>query len=323
MTRLGIDAILVALCLLALPPCYAQEKYPARDIELVIPWGPGGVSDMIGRIFATELGKTLGVAVVPVNKPGASGTLAGAYVARGRKDGHTVMMGSLGWLVGSLLLEVAYDPLADFVPVMRVSATPQSLFVKKDSPLRSLEDLVEAARRNPGRVSGGTGGVASDANFALLIFQQAAGIRFNIVPFKSGNETPTAVLGGHVDFGIGVLSAPIALVRGGNLRVLAVSGAQRIGELPEVPTLRERGFTQTYLDNWNGLFVPAGIPQQAIDALSAASEKVVRSPEVIANIERNSSVVDAAGGTDFRTRLQNERKIIETIAADLGLKRGK
>lgn len=324
--RSPVRVLAVTLCLAVLAAAStlrAQDKYPAREIEFVIPWGPGGVSDIIGRIFAAELAKTLGVPVVVVNKPGASGTLAGAYVARGRKDGHTLMMGSLGWLVGSLLLEAPYDPLADFVPIMRVSATPQSIFVKKDSALRSLEELVEAARRNPGRLSAGTGGVASDANFALLILQQAAGIRFNIVPFKSGNETPVAVLGGHVDFGIGVLSAPIALVRGGSLRVLAISGAQRIAELPEVPTLKERGFSQTYLDNWNGLVAPAAIPQHVIDALTAASDKVVKSQDVIAGIEKNTSIVDAASGAEFRTRLQNERKIIETIAAELNLKRSK
>jgi tripartite-type tricarboxylate transporter receptor subunit TctC len=316
----------LAACLFALAialPAFAQDKYPSREIELVIPWGPGGVSDLVGRVFAGELSKTLAVPVVVVNKPGASGTIAGAYMARARKDGHTLMMASLGWLVGSLLLDAPYDPLADFVPIMRVSATPQSIFVRKESPIGSLEDLVARAKKDPGRVSAGTGGVASDANFALQVFQKAAGVQFNIVPFKSGNETPTAVLGGHVDFGIGVLSAPIALVRSGGLRVLAISGARRISELPDVPTLRERGYAQTYLDNWNGVVAPAGVPQQVADVLIAASEKVMKAPEVVSGIERNASVADPASGAQFLASLQNERKIIETIAAGLGLKRGK
>jgi len=203
---------------------------------------------------------------------------------------------------------------------LRISATPQSIFVKNDSPIKTLEDLIDRARKSPDRISAGTGGVASDANFALQILQKAAGVQFNIVPFKSGGETPTAVLGGHVDFGVGVLSAPIALVRAGSLRVLAVSGSQRIRELPDAPTFRERGFTQTYLDNWNGLVVPAGVPQHAIEVLTAASEKVLRSQDVISAIEKNSSVVDAASGAEFAARLQNERKIIEAIAADLKLK---
>lgn len=321
-----INTLVIAVGLFVLSglmPSYAQEKYPSRPIELVIPWGPGGVSDVIGRIFASELSKTLEIPVIPLNKPGASGTIGGAYVATARKDGHTVMIGSLGWLVGSLLLDARYDPLADFVPVMRISATPQSLFVKSDSPIKSLEDLVDKAKKNPNRISTGTGGVASDSNFALQIFQKAAGIQLLVVPFKSGADTPPAVVGGHVDLGVGVLSAPISLVRAGSLRVLVISGPKRITDLPDVPTFSERGFSQTYLDNWNGLVVPLGVPQHVIDTLTAAAEKVVRSKDVIAGIEKNTSVVDASSGAQFRTRLQNERKIIESMAADLNLKGNK
>jgi tripartite-type tricarboxylate transporter receptor subunit TctC len=314
--------LLLACALLAVP-AQAQEKYPAREIEFVIPWGPAGVSDLVGRVFAGELSKTLGVPVVVVNKPGASATIGGAYVAKGRKDGHTLMLGSLGWLVGSLLLDAQYDPTADFVPIMRVSATPQSIFVKKESPIASFEDLLARAKASPNRISAGTGGQASDANFALQILQKAAGVQFNVVPFKSGNETPTAVLGGHIDFGIGVLSAPIALVRAGSLRVLAITGDKRVRELADVPTFRERGYAQTYLDNWNGLMAPAGVPQAVVDTLVAASEKVMRSPDVIAGIEKNASVADPAAGAQFAARLQNERKIIESIAADLRLKQAR
>ena len=315
--------ILLVLCFACFGAAHAQEKYPAREIELVIPWGPAGVSDLIGRVFAGELSKTLGVPVVVVNKPGASATIGGAYVAKGRKDGHTVLLGSLGWLVGSLLLEPQYDATADFVPIMRISATPQSIFVKRDSPIASFDDLLARAKASPGRISAGTGGQASDANFALQILQKAAGVQFNVVPFKSGNETPPAVAGGHIDFGIGVLSAPIGMVRAGTLRVLAITGDKRVRELGDVPTFRERGYTQTYLDNWNGLMAPAGVSQGVVDTLIAASEKVMRSPEVIAGIEKNASVADPSSGAQFAARLQTERKLIESIAADLRLKQAR
>jgi tripartite-type tricarboxylate transporter receptor subunit TctC len=311
---------LIALGLFLAGTANAQDKYPSREIEFVIPWGPAGVSDLIGRVFAGELSKTLSVPVVVVNKPGASATIGGAYVAKGRKDGHTVLLGSLGWLVGSLLLDAQYDAAADFVPIMRISATPQTIFVKKDSPISSFDDLLARAKATPGRISAGTGGQASDANFALQILQKAAGVQFNVVPFKSGNETPPAVAGGHIDFGIGVLSAPIGMVRAGTLRVLAITGDKRVRELADVPTFRERGYTQTYLDNWNGLMAPAGTPQGVVSALIAASEKVMSSPDVIAGIEKNASVADPSAGAQFAARLQNERKIIEAIAADLKLK---
>lgn len=320
------NTLVIAVGLLVLSgliPSYAQEKYPSRPIELVIPWGPGGVSDLIGRIFATELSRTLETPVIPLNKGGASGTIGGAFVAKAKNDGYTVMIGSLGWLVGSLLLDVRYDPLADFVPIMRISATPQALFVKSDSPIKSLEDLVDKAKKNPLGISVGTGGAASDSNFALQTFQKAAGIQFLVVPFKAGADTPPAVMGGHVGVGVGVLSTPISMVKAGNLRILVISGNKRVSDIPDVPTFSERGFRQTYLDNWNGLFAPAGTPQHVVNTLTAAADKVVKSKDVIAAIEKSTSVVDESSGAQFRTRLQNERKLIESMIADLKLKENK
>lgn len=300
---------------------YSQEKYPSREIELVIPWSPGGVSDIIGRIFGNELTKVLKVPITPVNKAGGSGTIGGAYVHRAKKDGYTTLIGGLGWLVGSILLEeIPYDPLKDFIPITRISSTPQCIFVEANSPFKSLEDLIEKAKKNPKMISCGTGGTASDSNFALQIFMKAAGVEFNVVPFKGGGETPPAVLGGHVDFGIGVLSAVINLVRAGNLRLLVISGSTRIKDLPGVPTFKEKGLTQTFLDNWNGLFVPTGIPQNVIDTLTLASEKFVKSNEFASAIERTASIVDSVSGAEFRKSLENERKIIETIASEIGLK---
>ena len=302
----------------------AQEKYPAREIEYVIPWSPGGVSDIVGRIFANELSKNLNVPVTPVNKAGGSATIGGTYVYRAKKDGYTVLNGSLGWLVGSLLLnDIPFDCLRDFVPIMRFAATPQAIFVKQDSPFKTIDDLIEKAKKNPKMISCGTGGTASDSNFALQIFQKAAGIEFNIVPFKGGGESPPAVLGGHVDIAISVLSVVVNFVKAGNMRVLVISGDHRLKEFPDTPTFKEKGFTQTYMDNWNGLVVPAGVPQNVITTLTAASEKAVKSKELITAVERTASVVDSASGEAFRKRIENDRNMIEAIASELKLKAAK
>ena len=128
----------------------AQDKYPSRGIELVIGWAPGGPADLAGRIFANELTKALKVPVTPVNKPGASGTIGATYTFKAKKDGYTLMAGSLGWLLGSITLEgIVYDPLNDFVPITRIANSPHGLFVKSDSPFKTFEDFIEKAKKNP------------------------------------------------------------------------------------------------------------------------------------------------------------------------------
>ena len=309
------------LVMFGMPPLWAQEKYPSREIELVIPWAPGGVSDIVGRIFANELAKGLKSPVTPINKAGGSGTIGATSALKARKDGYTAMIGSLGWLVGSILLEdIPYDPLRDFIPLANISSTPRCIFVRSDSPYRNLEDLIAKAKKSPKSISCGTGGAASDSNFALQIFQKAAGVEFTIVPFKGGGETPPAVLGGHVDVGILTLASVINFVKAGNMRALVVSGAKRLKDLPDVPTFKEKGFTQTYLDNWNGLFLPAGVPQYAIDTLASASEKAIKSKESAVVIERTTSTVDYMAGAEYRRMVENERSTIETIASEIGVK---
>lgn len=303
---------------------YADEKYPTREIELLIPWSPGGPTDIIGRIFANELTKYLKVPVIPTNKAGGTATIGAAYVVKARKDGYTTMVGSLGWLVGSTVLEdIPYDPLKDFIPIANISMTPACIFVKADSSFRTLEDLIDKAKKNPKIVSCGTGGTASDGTFNLHILQKAAGIEFNFVPFKGGGDIPAAVLGGHVDFGVNPVSAVISFVRAGNMRILAIGGSSRIKDLPDVPTFSERGFKQPYLNNWNGLFAPTGIPQFAIDTLSLASEKAIKSKEMASTLDRVASTVEYVTGGDYRRRVEDERNIIERIAYDTGLKQKK
>lgn len=303
---------------------YAQEKYPAREIELIIPWAPGGTSDILGRIFASELAKIIKAPITSVNKAGASGTIGAAYVHKSKKDGYTIMISSLGWLIGSILLDdVPYDPLKDFIPIARISTTPRVIFVKSDSPFKTIEDLIGSAKKNPNFISCGTGGTASDSNFNLQIFQKAAGVEFNIIPFKGGGEVTPAVLGGHVDVGISVMSVVLPFTKAGNIKILLISGMSRTKEFPDVPTFKEKGFTQSFLENWNALSVPAGVPKYVIDTLTLASDKAIKSKELAIILEKTGNILEYMRSAEQQRMVENERKIIETIAGDMGLKRRK
>ena len=319
--------MIIAVCLILIVGStflHAQEKYPSRGIELVIGWAPGGPADIAGRIFANELTKVLKVPVTPVNKAGASGTIGATYTFKAKKDGYTLMAGSLGWLLGSITLEdIAYDPLHDFVPITKIAISPHGLFVKSDSPFKTLEDFIEKAKKNPRMISCGTAGASSDGHFNIETLQKAAGIEIKHVPFKGGGELPPALLGGHIDIGISVASSVFAFAKAGTMRILAVTGENRMKDLPDVPTLKEKGFKQTFFVNWVGLFTPSGVPPAVISTLSEASEKVVKSKEYIERIEKTGSLVDFMTPMEYQKMFEEEKKATEAIALELGLKKGK
>jgi tripartite-type tricarboxylate transporter receptor subunit TctC len=298
-----------------------QAKYPERAVEMVIPWGTGGTSDITGRIFGNELSKVLKVPVTPVNKAGGGSVVGQTYVFNARKDGYTTMYTSVGCPIGAALVEgVPFDFGRDFVPLTILCSTPYVLFVKTDSPYKSFDDLIDKAKKSPKSISVGCV-TAGDAYFNLKILEKAAGVEFTIVPMKSGGETPPAILGGHVDVGMGIYTPPLPFVRAGQMRFLAITGSKRLKEFPNVPTIREKGYKHTFLDtNWNGLFVARGVPQNAMDTLISASERTLHSKEMIDALEKVGNEMESMSTSDFRKRVEAENKVILSITNELGLK---
>ncbi len=299
----------------------AQERYPTGQIELVIPWAAGGFTDIAGRLFADELSKVLKTPVVPTNKPGASGTVGAAYLVRAKKDGYTLMVTTLSTIVlAPLILKgIPYDTEKDLTSLCKIIDAPSGPFVKADSPIKRIEDIVEFARKNPGKISYGTAGTGSDSHFNLEIFQDEAKIKLKHVPFKGGGELPAAVLGGHVDFASTVVTSLISLHKAGEIRILAITGKNRISASPEIPTYFERGFKQNYLSNWVGLFAPSGISKSVMDEIISASEKVSRSKEFIAKVEKIASIVDYNGPVEFKELVKRDTATAKAIVDRLGL----
>jgi len=325
MKKKAVPAILFLLAtVITGPSVSAQPKYPERAIEMVIPWGAGGTSDITGRIFANELAKILKVPVTPVNKGGGGSVVGLTYVHNAKKDGYTTLYTSVGCPIGSAIVEgVPYDFGKDFVPLTILCSTPYCLFVKSDSPIKTLEDLIERAKKNPKAISVGCV-MAGDAYFNLKILEKAAGVEFTVVPMKSGGETPPAILGGHVDVGIGIYTPPLPFVRAGQMRFLAFTGSMKMKEFPAVPTLRERGYKQTFLDNnWNALFVAAGVPQQVMDILISASERTLKSKDMIASLEKVGNEIEVMSTADFRKKVEAENKVIISLVNELNLKEKK
>jgi tripartite-type tricarboxylate transporter receptor subunit TctC len=302
----------------------SQEKYPnpSRSIDLIIAFAPGGVTDVTGRIFADDFSKVIGIPVAPVNKPGASGTYGGTLVAKANPDGYTLLANTISGMVLShtILPKVEFDTLKDFFPIGIISNIPDCLLIKPDSPYKTVHDLVEAARKNPGKISYGTVGVGSDGNFNGEILANATNVKFKHVPFKGGGEVATAVMGGHVDFSVSAATTYIPLEKAGKLRILAVTGKSRMKALPNVPTFQEAGIKGDFINNWAGIFAPAKTPKPILDTIVAATEKVLKSEEFAGKIEKTGGEVEYNSPPDFRAIIERDRKTAAEIAQKAGIK---
>ncbi len=322
--RIVFCVSLSALVLMATSLGLWAQPYPSRAIEFVISWPPGGPADISGRIFANDLSKVLKVPVTPINKPGAAGTVGATYVYKARKDGYTLFCGTLGWTLGSITLEdILYDYMKDFIPISKIAVGPHSIAVKSDSPIKTLQDFIDKAKKNPRSIPFGTAGTSSDGHFNIEILQKAAGIEIKHVPFKGGGDLPPALLGGHVEAVISVASSLVQFVRAGNMRILAITGESRIKDFPDAPTLKEIGFKEPFLNNWSGFMAPAGVPKAVVDTLAQASEKVIKSKDYVAAIEKTASIVEYMTPAEFKRMMEVENKVADSIATELGLKKGK
>jgi tripartite-type tricarboxylate transporter receptor subunit TctC len=303
----------------------AQEKYPTRSIEMVVAFPAGGFADVTGRIFAEEMSKLLHVPITPINKGGATGSLAATSMLNAPKDGYSILVNTLGGMVLApvTLKDVKYDTNKDFYPVAFITSAPDGLTVRTESPYKNIHDLIEAAKKNPNKLSYGTAGTGVGGHFNSLIFSQVTGIKIKHVPYKGGGEYIPALLGGHLDFVIGTAIATLPQESAGKLRTLTLMGANKMRGLPSVPTTAELGIKGDYLDSWAGAFVTAGTPKPAIDTLTAAAEKVVKSKEFAARIEKTGGVVRYVSPSEFRSMMERDKNTALEVAKKEGLRAAK
>ena len=299
----------------------AEGKYPSRNISLVIPWAPGGGTDITGRIFAEELAKVLNVAITPDNKPGATGTSGAVMVIGAKKDGYTLMVNTISAMILAQfsLPDVPFDALKDFTPITNIAISPSIIFVKGDSPIRSIEDLINEAKKKPGKLTFSTAGVGSENHLNTEHFMILSKIKCAHVPYKSGGEALTAVLGGHQDFGTSLVAPLASQLKAGTVRGLIHSNNKRIAFLPDVPTYAEKGFSEHFFSNWTGLFAPAAIPHPILDTLSRASEKAINSEGFISRMEKLGSLAAFQTPGEFRSMLEKELITARALVKQIGL----
>jgi len=265
----------------------AAADYPSRPLRLILPFPPGGGTDVLGRVVAQALSDALGQGVVAENRPGAGGNIGNEAAAKAPADGYTLLLGSPGLAISpSLYAKLNYDPARDLMPVALVADIPNVFAVHRNVPATSVKELVQLARMHPGKLAFGTGGPGTSNELGAHLFINTTRLRILIVPHKGVNQATIALLGGHVDMVIAGVATVGAHIRSEKLRGLALLGPERSRALPDVPTAAQAGYGWLNVRTWYVVMAPAGTPTVIIDRLNAVLSRISRSAEIRAQFER-------------------------------------
>jgi tripartite-type tricarboxylate transporter receptor subunit TctC len=312
---------LAAFWLSAFSVSAALAGYPDRIVRIVVPFAPGGGTDVVARTLAQELAKDLGVSVVVENKPGAGTIIGTQAVATSEPDGYTLLMGTFANAVNpSLKASLPYDPHKDFAAVALVARSFNIVVVNPKSPIRSIADLIAAAKADPGKLSYGTYGTGTSAHLAGELFKNLAKVDLTTVPYKGAAPGITDLIGGQIQVMFTTVASAASLIQAGQLRALAVTSAQRSPAFPDLPTVAEAGVPGYEAESWYGLFAPAKTPKGVIDRLNKSAAAAVQS-EAFKKLAVNEGLVMVASPPEeldryFRSEEERWRKVIR----DAGIK---
>jgi tripartite-type tricarboxylate transporter receptor subunit TctC len=317
-------------CLLALPfvpplatPALAQGWAPGRPIRLIAPYSPGGGVDTASRLLAPAMGAPLGQPVVVENRPGAGGSIGAAELARAAPDGLTVMVDALAHTVNPVLMPgLPFDYATAFTPISRLLIWPQLLVVRMDFPARTLGEFIAHARARPGALSYGSSGNATAAHLAAALLLGRAGLDMVHVPYRGGGPALQDLLAGNVAFVFATVASSMQLVQEGRLRALAVSSSQRLAALPEVPTVAEQGFAGYELDEWNGLYGPAGLPAPVVARWYAVAVAALADPVVRQRLEALGAVPLGTDPAHFAAFVAAQREAMARLVREARIELG-
>ncbi len=261
---------------------HAQDKWPAKPITYIVPFGPGGTTDVLARLVTIKAGPALGTSFVIENKPGAGGGMGSDYTAKAAPDGYTIQGGTISShaINVSLYSKLPYDPIRNFQPITMIGSMPNILVVRADSPYKSVQDVIAAIKAKPGTINYASSGNGTSQHLSGVFFEQMTGGKMVHVPYKSSAESLTALMSGQgADIIFENLAPALPHIKAGKLRALGVTSEKRSSSLPDVPAIAESlpGFG---IVSWQAIFAPAGVPKPVVDKLSAELIKAINDPDV-------------------------------------------
>jgi len=298
----------------------AVTKYPSRPIQMVIPYSPGS-TDLILRPFMEYIPQYLGQQMIFVYKPGAAGSTGANFLVKSKPDGYTLIAGPMAtFTTAQLTMDVDYT-IDDFAPVCRLTSGILGIAVKADSPFKTVKDLIEAAKKAPGKVTYSTPGVCTPQHIAMFMLAREAGITLTHVPTAGGGPTITAALGGHVSMATSAMAPVTPHVKSGALRLLVIFEEKRTKEFPDVPTLVEAGFPQIVFATYTGVLAPEGTPKEVINTVSGAFKKVADEHRsfIEDRVEKLGVRLDFGGPEDYNKALRLDHERIKAVLKDLNM----
>jgi tripartite-type tricarboxylate transporter receptor subunit TctC len=282
------------LALALIPAIVWAQTYPSRPVRMIIPFAPGGASDFVGRIIQPRMGELLGQLIVIENRGGAAGNIGLEAAAKSDPDGYTIFLGNIGTIAinAAVFRSLNIKPQSDFIAVTEVVDVPGVLIANDAFPPKNVQEVVAYARANPGKLNYGSPGSGSQNRLEMELFRRAAGgLDMVHIPYKGGaGPAVTGLIAGETQLMFTTAPSALGFIKGGRLKVLAVTSAKRIPALPEVPTMVESGYPRSVTGSWQGIFVPKATPQPVVDRLFAVTQQVMKTPDVVERL--------AAGGVD-------------------------
>ncbi len=322
--RLALSAGLSALALCAWPALTQAQSapWPSKAIRFVVPFAPGGTSEIVARSVAAELTKQLGQSVYVENKPGGAGVTAMQDVAKAAPDGHTIILTHVGTLAVNpyMLKSQPYDVNKDFVPVTLLAKVPNVFVIHPDVPAKNFKEFVDYAKANPGKLNYGSAGNASAGHLAMEYLKLVTGMYITHIPYRGTGPQLTDLLAGRTQASSAGMPALGAQIRSGKLRPIAVGTQQRIAAMPDVPTVAELGFKEFETSQWYGIHVPAGTPPEIVKRLQEESFKALKSSAVTERFATDNAVGGGGPSSEYAAFIKNEQRIWSDIVKRAGIK---
>ena len=286
----------------------AAQAWPTRNLSLIVPFTPGGSTDILARLLGQKLQESLGRSVIVESRPGAGGSIGSDQVAKATPDGHTLLMGHIGTLAVNpgIYPKLPYDPVRSFAPVSLIARVHNVLVVTPDLPVRSVADLIALARAQPGTLNYATGGNGSAAHIATAAFADAAGLNLVHVPYRGTSPAVQDLLGGRIQIMLTGAPVVLPLAQAGQLRALGVSGERRLAAAPELPTIAEAALPGFEASQWYGIVAPAGTPEPVVERLNAAIRAAFADPAVVTRLEQEGAEVWTSTPAEFRALIEAE-----------------
>ena len=314
--------ILAALFAAAVASAAFAQAWPTKPIRFIVPYPPGGTSDILARTIGEKLGTALGQTIVVENKPGANGNVGADYVAKASPDGYTFLLADIGAIAisPSVYPSLPFDPVKNFTPVTMVAYSPHILVVHPSVPAKSVAELVALVKSKPGKLNYAASSTGSAPHLAGVEFAQRAKIDWNYIPYKGGAQAITDVVGGQADLLFNGMLATYPNVKGGKLRILAVSSANRLASIPDVPTVAESGFPGFETGSWQGILAPPGTPSEIVAKLGSEVQKILATPEMKEKLAAQGADVRVTTGAELSGFISKERDRWAKVVKEAGIK---